>query len=85
VPSKVIGYIAAGRQVVASVDGDSDTSRKVFDVEAAIVCSAGDGRALARTIAMLTDTPKKRRWLCENSMRAFEANLAKPKVLSRFE
>lgn len=47
VPSKVLGYMAAGRPVLASVDGDSDTAAEVRMAGCGLVVSPGDAAALA--------------------------------------
>ncbi len=51
VPSKVLGYMAAARPVIASVDRDCDTSRMIALADCGIVTPAGDAPAL--TAAML--------------------------------
>lgn len=50
VPSKVIGYMAAARPVVASVDRDSDTWRLVEEAGAGMCTEAEDADALATAI-----------------------------------
>jgi colanic acid biosynthesis glycosyl transferase WcaI len=49
VPSKVLGYLAAGTPVLASVDGESDTARCV-EQSGGVVVPPGDGVALARAV-----------------------------------
>ena len=50
VPSKVIGYLAAGRPTVASVDEDSDTAGCVLAGPSGIVVPPGDVRQIADAI-----------------------------------
>src|SRR5690606_33592347 len=45
VPSKVLGYMAAGRAVVAAVDRDSDTAREIERHECGVVVPADDDLA----------------------------------------
>ena len=49
VPSKVVGYMAAGRPILASVDLESDTARAVLDAGGTVV-PPGDALALARAV-----------------------------------
>jgi colanic acid biosynthesis glycosyl transferase WcaI len=50
VPSKVQGYMAAGRAILASVDEDCDTARIVERERCGIVIPPGDAAAMADTI-----------------------------------
>lgn len=52
VPSKVVGYLAAGRPVLASVDAGSDTARCVAD-SGGVVVPPGDPAALAQAVDAL--------------------------------
>lgn len=54
VPSKVIGYLAAGRPVVGSVDLISDTA-KCIQAASGVVVPPGDPHALARAIDELSE------------------------------
>lgn len=55
VPSKVLGYMAAGKPVVASVDPSSETARLVRDSGCGEVVPAGDASALAARVRALVD------------------------------
>ena len=55
VPSKLLGYMAAGRPVIAVVDGDSETARFVRAVGCGEVINPGDWESLARVIANWAD------------------------------
>jgi colanic acid biosynthesis glycosyl transferase WcaI len=59
VPSKVLGYMAAGRPIVASVDLDSDTAREIADHDTGLVVPPGDATALAAALGALADDPKR--------------------------
>lgn len=52
IPSKVQGYLAAGRPVVASLNGEG--ARIVELAGAGVACPAGDGRALADAVRDLS-------------------------------
>jgi glycosyltransferase involved in cell wall biosynthesis len=52
IPSKVQGYLAAGRPVVASLNGEG--ARVVTEAGAGIACAAGDAQALAEAVQVLT-------------------------------
>jgi len=66
VPSKVLGYMAGGRAVIASVDPTSETARLVDSARCGVVVPAGDASALARAILTLRDEPRRRRELADN-------------------
>lgn len=57
VPSKVLGYMAAGRPVLASVDADSDTGLEVSRFGLGLVVPPADPRALADGVVRLLDEP----------------------------
>lgn len=48
IPSKVQGYLAAGRPVIASLNGEG--ARVVTEARAGIACAAGDALALAEAV-----------------------------------
>jgi colanic acid biosynthesis glycosyl transferase WcaI len=50
VPSKVLGYMAAGRPVIASVDLNSDTANDIAEAQAGLVVAPEDPKALAAVI-----------------------------------
>lgn len=54
VPSKVVGYLAAGRPVLGSVDLDSDTA-SCIRAAGGVVVPPGDPQALARAIDELSE------------------------------
>lgn len=55
VPSKVQAYLAAGRPIIASLDGEG--GRIVTDAGAGLVTTAEDARALAQAVLQLQATP----------------------------
>ncbi|MDZ4101085.1 MAG: glycosyltransferase family 4 protein [Hydrogenophaga sp.] len=59
VPSKVQAYLAAGRPIVASLDGEA---ARIIDESGAGFCSiAGNAEALAETILRMTNTSRQER------------------------
>lgn len=59
IPSKVQGYLAAGRPVIASLNGEG--ARVIREANAGFACPAGDGDALAAAIANLVHLDKDAR------------------------
>lgn len=53
VPSKVLGYMAAARPVLASVDGDSDTRSFIAKADCGVWVEPGDAVALTEAILSL--------------------------------
>ncbi len=51
VPSKVQGYLAAGRPVIASLNGEG--ARIISEAGAGLVCRAGDAEGLAQAVLQL--------------------------------
>ncbi len=71
IPSKVQSYLAAGRPIIASLDGDG--ARTVADSGAGFVCPAGDPQMLAAAIGRLRATaPDERHRMGEAGRRFFQ-------------
>jgi glycosyltransferase involved in cell wall biosynthesis len=80
VPSKVQAYLAAGRPIVASLDGEG--GRIVTEAGAGLVAPAEDARALAQAILQLQATPPEELQRMGEAGRAYyERNFA-PGLLS---
>lgn len=56
VPSKLQAYLAAGKPIIASLDGEG--ARVVLEAGAGVACPAEDAPALARAVVMLRDAPQ---------------------------
>lgn len=70
VPNKVQAYLASGRPVVASLNGEG--ARVVNEAGAGLTCPAGDARALAAAVLALFQMPAiDRAQLGENGRRYF--------------
>lgn len=66
IPSKVQGYLAAGRPIIASLNGEG--ARVIREANAGFACPAGDGGALAAAITNLFHLDRDaRRELGENA------------------
>jgi colanic acid biosynthesis glycosyl transferase WcaI len=60
VPSKVLGYMAAARPVVAAVDVDCDTADTVRKATCGLVVPPGQGQGLAEAVLYLYNNPDRR-------------------------
>lgn len=68
IPSKMQAYMAAGRPIIASLNGEG--ARVVVEAGAGLTCSAGDPNALAHAILQLHSLePAERAHLGENARR----------------
>lgn len=83
VPSKVVGYLAAGRPVLASVDLDSDTAECVRSA-GGVVVPPGSADAIASAVLALRADAGRRAAMGAASRRAFERDYAAPAVLARY-
>lgn len=59
IPGKVQSYLAAGKPLLAMIDGEG--GRVIADSDAGLVAPAGDGSALARQAVCLMNTAPERR------------------------
>jgi glycosyltransferase involved in cell wall biosynthesis len=83
VPSKIQAYLAAGKPIVAALDGEG--ARIIEDSGAGLCCSAGDSAALAtrlRTIYAMTDEARVQ--LGEAGHRYFLEHFEMGKLSRRF-
>jgi glycosyltransferase involved in cell wall biosynthesis len=81
IPSKVQAYLAAGRPVIASMNGEG--ARVVQESGAGVACPAGDAEALARAVWQLADLPPSAlAEMGEAALRYYEQNF-EPRMLSR--
>jgi glycosyltransferase involved in cell wall biosynthesis len=82
IPSKVQAYLAAGRPIIASMNGEG--ARVVVDSGAGIACAAGDHAALADAVlAMEALTPQERAQLGENGRRYFSEHYEPRKLMEQ--
>ncbi len=85
VPSKVLGYLAAARPVVATVDPDCETARFLRAAQAGVIVPPADARALADAILALRSDRDGARRMGEAGRRYLEERLAKERVLHLHE
>lgn len=84
VPSKVLGYMAAARPVVAAVDADSETAALVLRSDCGVVTPPGNAQRLAQTIVSLAHDEARRRQLGCNGRSHLEKNYAKDQIVSQY-
>jgi colanic acid biosynthesis glycosyl transferase WcaI len=83
-PSKVLGYMAAARPVVASVDRDSDLAKLISRSQCGWVVPPGRGEGLAEAIIHCYRHPDQRRRSGEAGRRYFLQHYEKKVVIRRF-
>jgi colanic acid biosynthesis glycosyl transferase WcaI len=85
VPSKILGYMAAGRPVIASVDPASDTWAFVEEAGCGICVPPGDAAALAKAILQLSRNAELGCRLGRNGRDYLEKNLSRTAVTKLYE
>lgn len=83
VPSKVLGYMAAARPIIACVDPDSDTASDVNSARIGFVVHHEE--SLAATIVSYVDKPDDRLAAGERARKHFELEYSKTALLPRYE
>ena len=87
VPSKIQAYLAAGRPLIASLDGEG--ARVIKEAGAGFACPAEDARALAMTVLKLhVASPQERQRMGEAGRgyyeQHFEPTLLAKRLAQRF-
>lgn len=85
VPSKVLGYMAAARPVIASVDPESGTAAMIRQAACGLVTPPGDGEALAQAISYYLEDPERRTQAGESGLKYFLKNYKKAAVVQQFK
>ncbi len=85
VPSKVLGYMAAGRAVIASVADNSDTAQLVQKVPCGLVCPPQNPQAFADCILHLADNESIRREYGLNARHYVEKHFSRVNVVNQYE
>lgn len=85
VPSKILGYMAAARPVIVSVDPDSDTWQLVDDAECGLCVPPGDPLALAEAVKRLAANSEVAARLGGNGRRYLERRLSRASITARYE
>ena len=84
VPSKVLGYMAAARPVIAAVEDDSDTAEWLRAADCGLIVRPQDAQALADAIVRLQADAALRPRLGENGRRYLVAHHTKEAALGRY-
>jgi colanic acid biosynthesis glycosyl transferase WcaI len=84
VPSKVLGYMAAGRPVVASVDIDSDTAEDIRRAGAGMIVEPANPTALVDAIVNAFDNYTWRNEAGKSARKYFVIAYGKNNVLERY-
>lgn len=71
IPSKMHGYTAAGKAVIASVADGTATAKMIRDNDFGVVCPAQDAQALAAAILRLADNPAEAERMGRNALEFF--------------
>jgi colanic acid biosynthesis glycosyl transferase WcaI len=85
VPSKILGYMASGRAVVASVRGDSPTAQTIREADCGIVVPPQDPAALAAAICTLADDRELAARFGRNAHAYFLANFSRARCAQQFK
>lgn len=81
VPSKVQAYLAAGKPIIASLDGEG--ARVVMEAGAGVVCPAEDAQALADAVLQLRDAlPEDRQQMAQRGLIYYEQHF-EPTLLAK--
>jgi len=84
VPSKVLGYMAAARPVIAAVDANSETAKFIRDAQAGIVVPPGSVMDLIDALLKLQAEPHLARSLGLAGRRYLECSLTREGVLAMY-
>lgn len=85
VPSKVLGYMAAARPVIAAVDADSETARMITSANAGLAVAPQDAAAIAKAILRLRDDRSLARALGISGRRYLETSMSRDMILGRYQ
>ena len=84
IPSRLLGYMAAGRPVIAVVDNDSEVAKILMKSNCGLVCGFGDKRALADSILMLRSNDSLRIKLGVNGRNYLISNFSMEKITNDY-
>lgn len=83
IPNKLQGYMAAGKTVIAAIDGAA--GRVIQAANCGIAVPAGDVEALSRGIQNFLDHPEKYKECGENGRHYFKENFHKDQHIKSVE
>ena len=81
VPSKVQAYLASGKPIIASLDGEG--ARIISEAGAGLICDAEDAKGLAHSIISLRNMSVKQREIMGHNARTYYAANYEPSFLGR--
>jgi colanic acid biosynthesis glycosyl transferase WcaI len=84
IPSKILGYMAAARPVIAAVDADSETARFISSARGGLVIEPENAPGLAAAIVALRDDRARARALGLAGRSYLEVTQSKGEVLERY-
>jgi colanic acid biosynthesis glycosyl transferase WcaI len=85
IPSKVLGYMAAGRPVVASVPDDSGTADMIRSAKCGLVTPPQDAQTFADAITQLADNRADARQKGANARSHMRANYSRATCCDKYE
>jgi colanic acid biosynthesis glycosyl transferase WcaI len=85
VPSKVLGYLAAGRPVVASVPEGTDTAGLIRTAGCGVMTEAQNPASLVGAILELADDPARRQDMGRRGREHLLAHYSRPVVVRQYE
>lgn len=84
VPSKVLGYMAAARPIVASVDCDSETALTISAAKCGRVVEPGSGEKLAEAILKFKGDSELSRTLASNGRLFLERHYSRQDIVDQY-
>jgi colanic acid biosynthesis glycosyl transferase WcaI len=84
VPSKILGYMAAARPVIAAVDEDCDTAILIKKAACGLVALPGNGKELSEAVIYYYQHPKPRELAGLSGRRYFLKHFEKEIVLKQY-
>ena len=83
-PSKILGYMAASRPVIAAVDTDSDTAELIRKAKCGMVVSPDQPKDIAEAILEVYRQPMKRKSMGKAGYTYFLENFEREKVIYNY-
>jgi len=84
VPSKVLGYMAAAKPVVASVDANSETGILVQQASCGLVAQPGNPQALLQAVQQLLAKPQNAADLGAKGRQFLEQRYSRTQVCAQY-
>jgi colanic acid biosynthesis glycosyl transferase WcaI len=84
VPSKILGYMAASRPVIAAVDTDSDTAELIRKAKCGMVVSPDQPIDIAEAILYVYRQPMKRKSMGKAGYTYFLENFERERVINNY-